>query len=218
MVRIYLDIETYRPNEAEAFVNEKVISSGLLVDETPYNEDSLRESVKPVLICEWNGLNEREIINKLQGQVNEIQKNHSFVVICGFNILRFDIPLLLCKYVEYSLNDYDVVAKVWNDCFIIDYFQQLLIANKNYFKGLSLEKIYEVSKNLGLKPPVYNTNGSVIKELYEQRKYTEIEEHLKQDLRMVRWLDLYGAKRLIEKSIKEQKPLFKKNRRILGND
>ncbi|MEM3641330.1 MAG: hypothetical protein QXH37_05375, partial [Candidatus Bathyarchaeia archaeon] len=135
MVRIYLDIETYRPNEAEAFVNEKVISSGLLVGETPYNEDSLRESVKPVLICEWNGLNEREIINKLQGQVNEIQKNHRFVVICGFNILRFDIPLLLCKYVEYSLDDYDVVAKMWNDCFIIDYFQQLLITNKNYFKG-----------------------------------------------------------------------------------
>lgn len=37
-----------------------------------------------------------------------------------------------------------------NDCFTIDYFQQLLVANRNFFKGLKADKIVEVSKKLGL--------------------------------------------------------------------
>lgn len=211
MVRIYLDIETYRPNKAEAFVAEKVISSGLLIDKTPYNEDSLKENVKPVLISEWDGLSEEEIVRRVQAQVEEARRDYRFVLLCGFNILKFDIPLLTCKCVHYSLAKHETIAKMWNNCFIIDYFQQLLMANKNYFKGFSLERVHKVSKKLSLKPPTYSTNGSIIKELYEQEKYKEIEEHLKQDLMMVRWLDLYGAKRLIEKSMKEQKPLFQED-------
>jgi hypothetical protein len=97
---------------------------------------------------------------------------------------------------------------MWNDCFTIDYFQQLLMANRNFFKGMTLEKIVEVSKKLGLSPPPYSTSGSEIKELYAQGKYKEIEKHLKWDLLIVRWLDLYGAKRLIEESVKEGKALF----------
>ncbi|MBS7633733.1 hypothetical protein KEJ15_09035 [Candidatus Bathyarchaeota archaeon] len=208
MVRLYLDLETYRPRKEGAFVDERIISSGLLIDETAYHEDSLKESIKPVLISEWDGLSECEIVRKVQDQVREAQENHRFAVVCGFNILRFDIPLLTCKCARYSLDQHDVSAKMWNNCFTIDYFQQLLAANRNYFKDFSLERILEVSKKLGLKPPAYSTSGSAIKELYEQGRYKEIEEHLKQDLIIVRWLDLYGAKRLIEKSVKEQKALF----------
>ena len=49
---------------------------------------------------------------------------------------------------------------------------------------------------------------SVVKEFYEQEEYKKIEEHLEEDLKIVRWLDLYGAKRLIEKSVEEEKALF----------
>jgi len=34
------------------------------------------------------------------------------------------------------------------------------MANKNYFKGVRLERIVRVSEKLGLKPPAYSTNGS----------------------------------------------------------
>lgn len=208
MVRLYLDLETYRPRKEGSFTEERIISSGLLIDETAYQEDSLKESIEPVFISEWDGLSECEIVKKTQDQVREALKNHRFTVVCGFNILRFDIPLLICRCVQNSLGKPDEVAKMWNNCFTIDYFQQLLTANKNYFKGFSLEKILEVSKSLGLKPPVYSTSGGAIKDLYDQGRYKEIKEHLKQDLLIVRWLDLYGAKKLIEKSVKEQKALF----------
>jgi hypothetical protein len=61
----------------------------------------------------------------------------------------------------------------------------------------------EVSKKFGLKPPPCSISGSAVKELYDQGKHMEIEEHLKQNLMIVRWLDFFGAKRLIEKSMRE---------------
>jgi DNA polymerase elongation subunit (family B) len=208
MVRVYFDLETYRPRKEGSFVEERIISGGLLIDETPYQEDSLKESTDPILISEWDGLNECEIVRKVQDQVREALRNHRFAVVCGFNILRFDIPLLICRCVQYQLANHNEIAKMWNNCFTIDYFQQLLVANKNFFKGFSLDKIVEVSRKLGLKPPSYSTSGSAIKELYDQGKHKEIEKHLKQDLLIVRWLDLYGAKRLLERSVREGKALF----------
>jgi hypothetical protein len=208
LVRLYLDLETYRPKKEGSFVEERIISSGLLIDETPYQEDSLKESIKPILINEWDGLNECQIVSKVQDQVREALRDHWFTVICGFNILRFDIPLLICRCVQYQLDKHDVIAKMWHDCLTIDYMQQLLIANGNRFKGLSLDNVIAVAKRLGFNPPPHSTSGSAIKELYDQGKYSEIEEHLGQDLTAVRWLDLCGAKRLIEKSMREGKALF----------
>jgi len=208
MVRLYLDLETYRPRKEGSFIDERIISIGFLIDETPYQEESLKQVIDPILISEWDGLSEYEIVNEAQERVKEALRNHRFTVICGFNILRFDIPLLLCKCVQHSLEKHDVNTKMWNDCFTIDYFQQLLIANKNQFKGLNLNNIMEVAKRLGLNPPPYSTSGSDIKELYDNGNQKEIEEHLKKDLIIVRWLDLYGAKRLIEISMKKGKALF----------
>ena len=208
MVRLYLDLETYRPRKEGAFVEERIISSGLIIDETPFQEDSLSVDIEPILINEWDGLEERDIVMKMQDYAKEALRSHRFTVICGFNILRFDIPLLLCKSNQYSLGKLDVVSKMWNDCFTIDYFQQLLAANRNLFKGMTLDKIVDIANKFNLKPPAYITAGGAIKELYDQGKYNEIEEHLRQDLKIVRWLDLYGAKRLIEISVREERALF----------
>lgn len=191
-----------------AFVDERIISCGLLLDESSYCEDSLKENVEFILFNEWDGLGERAIVAKVYDCANESLMEHRFTVICGFNVLRFDVPLLICKAVLYGIAKHEVVSKMWNDCFAVDYFQQLLGANGNQFKGLTLEKVAEVSKSLGFKPPLYSKPGSAIKELYEAKKYKEIEKHLKQDLKIVHWLDLYEARKLIETSVKEGKALF----------
>jgi hypothetical protein len=36
MVRLYLDVETYRKRKEDAFVDEKVIDIGVIEDWTPY--------------------------------------------------------------------------------------------------------------------------------------------------------------------------------------
>lgn len=208
MVRLYIDLETYRPRKENAFIDEKIVLAGLVIDETPYSEDSLNEEIKPVLLKEWDGLDERTIVAKLHDYVREALRNHRFTVICGYNILRFDIPLLICKAVQYSVEKHEVVSRMWNDCFTIDYFQQLLIANRNFFKGLTLEKVVHVANKFGLKPPAYGKSGEFIKDLYKQHQWDKIEEHNVQDLKMIRWLDLYGARQLFEINLKEKKALF----------
>lgn len=52
-MRIYLDIETYRPEVKKAFIYEKVISIGVLKDWTPYDPSSLNQSIEPSLFTEW---------------------------------------------------------------------------------------------------------------------------------------------------------------------
>ncbi len=209
MVRIYLDFETYRPSIEGAFIDEKIISAGLLIDETPYHESSLIKSAKLTLMSEWNGFNECQIVAKVQDQIKTALRNYRFTVICGFGILRFDIPLFVSRCFKYSLDKLDEATKMWHDCFSIDYAQQLLAANGNMFKGATLDNIIAVAGRLGLKPPEHSMDGSSMRELYPEKKYDDIEKHLKEDLIAIRWLDLYGAKKLIERSVKEGRPIFR---------
>ena len=62
MVRFYLDLETYRPRKEDAFINERIISAGIILDETPYHENSLDKNIKQILLNEWDGLTERNIV------------------------------------------------------------------------------------------------------------------------------------------------------------
>lgn len=206
MVRIYLDLETYRPGEA--FIDERIIACGLLIDESPFREESLNEECEPVVLSEWRGLDERSIVEEVHERVAEAQESHKFTVVCGFNILRFDIPLLMCRAAQFSPERYEVLARKWYNCFVIDHFQQLLAANNNRFSGLSLKRVVEVARELGLNPPEHARSGEEVKGLYESGRYKEIEDHLVEDLKIIRWLDLYGTRRLIEASVREGRALF----------
>lgn len=209
MVRLYLEIETYRPNVDEAFINEKVITAGVAVDRTAYHERSLKREVEPVLYNEWDGLDEKAIVSEVERTVRKACAEHRFTTVVGFNILRFDVPLLVAKSGRVSQSGLEYISKMWHDCFAVDLMQQLLVANMGGFKGAGLSNIVSTAIKLGLNPPDYPTSGARVKDLYEDGDYDGIETHLRQNLRIVRWLDLYGVRRLTEQSVKEQRPLFR---------
>jgi len=209
MVRIYLDLETYRPDENGAFIDEKIIAAGLLVDRTRYDERSLDQTIPPILYCEWNGHDEQKIISLVERQVKKALDDYKFSVVCGYNILRFDIPLLICKSIHHSKSDPNKAGRFWWDPLTIDLQQQILASNWNMFKGTNLGNVVDIAKKLKLNPPEYTEPGSSIRELYPDKKFKEIETHLKRDLKIIRWLDLYGIRHLTEYSAREQKPLFR---------
>jgi len=97
MVRLYLDLETYRPNVEEAFINERIITAGLAVDRTAYHERSLKRDVEPVLYSEWDGLDEKALVSEVERTVRNACGEHRFTTVVGLNILRFDVPLLVAK-------------------------------------------------------------------------------------------------------------------------
>ena len=209
MVRLYLDLETYRPNVEEAFVNERIISTGIIVDRTSYHERSLKRDIEPVLYSEWDGLDEKAIVSEVERTIRKTCSEYRFTTIVGFNILRFDIPLLVAKSGRASQSGLEYISKMWHDCFAIDLMQQLLVANWSRFKGSGMGNVVSTAIKLGLNPPDYPASGAMVKDLYKGGNYEGIEAHLRQDLRIIRWLDLYGVRRLTEQSVKEQRPLFR---------
>ena len=204
MVRVYLDVETYRPRKEDAFINEKVIAIGVLEDWTPYRESSLQPSPSSIeyrVIAEWRLGSEREIIFELYSYLYRLismvkRKEVKFLEIVGFNILRFDIPLLIQKGLVYGIGGIDQLNKLWHDTHTRDLFQATLPLRNMLFKGHSLEGIAEKARECGLNVPEPYGKGENIARWYEDGKYDEIERHLRRDLEVVRALDLQMGKLL----------------------
>jgi len=209
MVRLYIDLETYRPRREDAFIDERIISAGILLDNTPYHDSSLHDEIEPILFNEWDDHTERQIVSEVEKLIKDTVNRYRFTVVCGYNILRFDIPLIVCKSIQDAPSNSNRLSKMWYDCFIIDFMQQILLMNGNYFRGTGLGNVVSVSKQIGLNPPNYTSSGASIKGLYDEGNYKEIEGHLVQDLNIIRWLDLYGSRRLMEISVHENRPLFR---------
>jgi hypothetical protein len=209
MVRIYFDLETYRPRDEGAFVDEKIILVGLMQDESPDQESSLSRNVRPTFFTEWKERSERRILQASLKFIERMVRDHRFTIVVGFNILRYDIPLVIAKAADRKIRKIDVHSKLWYDTYTIDYFQELLQANANRFKGLRLDRIVTKAKEIGLRPPESYGTGKDVKEWYEEKRHGKLLKHLTQDLRIVRWLDLVGAKRLIAESVRQGAPLFR---------
>jgi len=99
MVRLYLDIETYRK---KTFKDEKIIAIGVIEDWTPYKKESLEEEGDLKKFSEWELNSEEEVIRKFYSYVFDLINRADFLVVVGFGILRFDIPLLIQKGVDYG--------------------------------------------------------------------------------------------------------------------
>lgn len=208
MVRLYLDLETYRAETEGAFTGEKIISVGFLRDETRYEESSLKETVEPVFFSEWKEGSEEKVLLASKDFVEQMIEDHRFTAVVGFNILRYDILLLVARAGDYGI-PVAGHSKMWYDAYTTDYFQILLPANHNLFKGLRFDRIVEKAKELGLNPPEPYGVGADVREWYRSRQYAEILTHCTRDLQITRWLDLYGSRRLIAESIRHRGPLFR---------
>ena len=198
-MRIYLDIETYRPSKSDAFIDEKVIAIGLLEDRTPYSPISIKENADAKFFFIWDHGDEEKVIEEFYNYIWSIVKDYrkqkiKFVIVVGFNILRFDIPLLTQKAVEYNIMSLSEINKLWHDTYIIDLFQAALPLNNMKFKDLKLEFLVKKAEKLGINMPDLHGSGKNIKQWYEKGEYENIRKHLELDLKTIRIIDLLHDK------------------------
>lgn len=185
MVRLYLDIETHRHDE-EAFVDEKIIAISVLEDRTPHG-------VQYKSFTEWVLGSEQKVVRAFYEYLFEFQKEIEMrkLEIVGYNILRFDIPLLLQKGFEYGIDKLDKLNKLLNhDIRVIDLFQVTLPLSQMVFSRHGLKDLVSKAKKCCLEIPEPYGSGKDVKEWYRNRMYNEIEEHLKSDLEIVRAIHL----------------------------
>lgn len=191
MVRLYLDIETY----GDAFTDGKIILVGSLEDWTSYEERSLEITSGPNVeywsFSEWELGSEQQVIERFYDYLYDLMEEARFLVVIGYNILRFDIPLLIQKGAKYGINSIENLNKLWHELLIIDLFQVTLPLNNMKLKGHSFENLVKLAEELGLKIPdkPYGT-GKDVQKWYEERRYEDIEKHNEIDLRITRALDL----------------------------
>jgi len=195
-LRLYLDIETYRPKAA--FGNEKIIACGFLLDDTSRESQNFSHEPKFEYFHAKKLSEEKRVLKQALGFISVLGVN---VEIVGFYILRFDIPLIISRVAKLGIMDVEKVSSFFNNCFCIDYSQVLLPTNEMRFKGLKLNTIISKCKgmNLLIQPPEYYGDGFKVKELFEQGRYEEIKKHCKADLDAIRWLDLYGEEELLKR-------------------
>ena len=93
MVIMYLGIETIG---TEITKSNKVIAIGIL----------MHHESKPKIFEAWReSEGERSIVVKFYELLRNILKRESTVWIIGFNIFRFDIPLLTLKDIQYGISN-----------------------------------------------------------------------------------------------------------------
>ena len=194
MTRLYLDIETARANNDHVFSNEEVIAIGVLEDWAPYDENSINKEASFIHFCLWDLGSEEKVIRDFYEYIFDLERKAEMLYIIGFNILRFDIPLLIQKGVLYLIGSHDKLNKFWYRNFTIDLMHAALPLNGMRFKGLSLENLAKrIEAELGYEAPNLYGSGHNVYEWYNMQKHDDILLHLKGDLETIRMIDLSKA-------------------------
>jgi len=161
MIRIFFDIETYSPHVSGPRLCDKVISIAYKVGDSDV-----------VVLKEWE-LGEKGVLNRFL----DVIKGEDRPNIIGHNILRFDIPVIVCRSLENGLGRLEEIYSVFREPYGIDLIQCLLPSNRMYFSGLGLAACAE---RLGIS--LASGNGSSIQELYERGEYEKIVHHNVEDV------------------------------------
>ena len=164
MTRFFFDLETYSIENVSGRT-DKIISIAYK------NPDS-----EVTVLKEWES-NEKSIINQFLTKIFEDPWSPELI---GYNILRYDMPLIVNRATEHELRtSQDLFLAFWNS-YIIDLLQCLLPSNELRFKGL---RAVNVAEKISMK--FTGCPSSMIKVHYENGDYEEIKKHNIEDVLFV---------------------------------
>jgi len=174
LATLYLDIETYRKHDADVFVREPIIAIGVL-------EEGLSE---PRIFKAWeNPEGEKLVLREFYNYISKLASGHKYIEVVGFNILRFDIPLLTQRLVKHRIKRLPQLNLFWNSkVFVIDLLQLTLPLNRMRFRRHTLERLASRLREVCPDIPEPVGEGSKIAEAYDRGDYPYIEKHLRADL------------------------------------
>ncbi|MFH0896803.1 MAG: ribonuclease H-like domain-containing protein [Candidatus Bathyarchaeota archaeon] len=180
--RLYFDIETYNPKSP--FFAGKVITIAYKGTEA-----------KTEVLKEWDS-DEKSILKDFFQHIKKQLKQQKSVELVGFNILRFDIPFLINRGIQNNVEKAEDLLDLFHNTYTIDIMHCLLACNNFRFYGLSASSI---AQKLGLPCPKFA--GKEVLSHYENKEYSKIEEHIKEDIIFTECLDTELRKRMSKMEI-----------------
>jgi len=154
----YFDIETYGPGAIPNPATDKIIAA-------QYQQMDTRTGMSVgdlVILKEWDdGYSEKRIVSEIYAMLFENEWEWNFIPV-GFN-LWFEWRFLNEKFKKYLGKQLDIVRFCRPQ---IDLKHVALLMNQGQFKGCSLDAFTK------------KISGVMIKELYETKRYKEIEKYI----------------------------------------
>jgi len=143
---------------------------------------------QPRIFRTWeNPEGERGVLRDFYNYIKELVGRHRYIELVGFNILRFDIPLLIQRLVEHGVEGLPQLNLFWNSkVFVVDLLQLTLPLNRIRFSGHTLEKLASRLREVCPDIPEPVGEGSKIAEAYDRGDYAYIIDHLRADLMITR--------------------------------
>jgi hypothetical protein len=215
VVKLYFDVETYSEKPIDfkrepVFKNIEIRVICALRDYTsdgaPYS-NARAEEVQSFTVKELGS--EKAVLEAFSG---EIKRSLSPITFIGFNIL---ITLRMVKLgVDALENQYEL----WHNTNTIDYQQVLLGINNGKSRGINLRNVVGKANEYGLVPPapqLYPPQApsgrkewELLHDWIKCGQYDEVERHCRQDVLLVRWIDLIGITRFVAQYAKTSRALF----------
>lgn len=165
MAFLYFDIETWSPSKELKPSECKIIT----IQYKDIDDDL-------IILKEWES-DEKTILKQFYEYFSNLLESERSVFLVGFNLLRFDIPVLIYRLVKNEIDTYENVLDKFQKPFTTDLRQALLPFNDMRHKGLNAEAI---SEKLGLESPPHK--NFEIPKMYENKEYDKIVEHIEGDM------------------------------------
>ena len=175
-VKLFLDVEA--AGAADNAFNAKIIAIGYVIDVS-------RRDKKYGIIAEWDVGGERVVLEEFLSLLEELESEYRYVDIIGYNIMRYDLPLIKQKIIEYGLMTPAEVNRYFDRFRVVDLLQLLLPHNRWRYKGLTLWRVMEIAGEEGIDVPQKFGSGEDVARWYSNGQYGEIIEHLKADLEAI---------------------------------
>jgi len=204
--RLYLEVETCAQKDEEeendpkddVFLRDQVIAIGALLRRPSENPSTcIIHDSNLRLFTERRSGDESYLIREFYKWFIQLTQSEKIVVI-GFDILRYDIPLLIQKGFEYGVGNIAELNKLWHNTHVIDY-QQVALQYYNFPGKPTFPSLVEVVKETDVNvSKLCSSDGNVntskkariCKKVNEDGEYNKIVECLRAKLEALCNIDL----------------------------
>ncbi|MEK6941513.1 MAG: 3'-5' exonuclease [archaeon] len=195
MGHLFLDIETYisKGDENSALNPYKDASKVLVISFSYY--DGFKPPAKaqirePVFLKEWES-SEKEILAAFYNFLKKTRQSDQWLKICGFNILKFDIPYLFGRMKTHKIAGEEELYDLLFRPFGTDLMQLSAIISEKTAKHGQLWGTNHKGTSAFFKLQVKEGTGADVSTFYDKKEFGKIMKYCREEFNLEQMLDAF---------------------------
>ena len=195
MGHLFLDIETYlSPLDPESSLNPYKKDSKVIVIAYSYYKGFAppkKDEIKPpVFLKEWES-SEKEILRSFLSFLQNANKSDKYIRICGFNVLKFDLPYLFGRMKFHGLADENELHDLLFLPFGTDLMQLSPIISQKTLQHSQLWGISHKDACSFFSLAVKEGTGADCSSFYDKKEYGKIMKYCNEEFNFEQLLEAF---------------------------